>query len=791
MALQQVQSTTYADLGYHNSNTVASVRQRSASYGQAPLSYDQADGYNYPKAPSSYDYHCNPKTFRNRAITSWATPATTDISASDPYIRQSTRGLSQPSYNQQYYRSQSYQDNYNYYPNNSQSSYQTNKLASSSAWVSDCVRNWNTTDYGQPSATRWKSAQALGTVGGTYNDEDYEQEDYYYQSDWQGTDYRRRLNDSSDYNRQYYLNPNDYTNRPASTSPYHHPRYAQQYQYQPSVYFDNDLDTSYPPRPASVPNSYSFYYNSHLTTPANPQQQSSLAKTKMYGQQTTMPGGGYYDGKNDLYGTTGQSYNVYGSGGYGTGQNYGTGGQYRTGATGSVPYGQNNTTQGQYGTSLGSQGQYASSSGQYGHVGQYGQTDSAQYGSGQGTYGPNPGAQSQYGTSGVGAYGNANTTASTAQHNHPPYFHQDGACAQAGQASYDQQQNQHYSNGYPPSMMPSATGSNANYDSYGQTYGYEQNPMGKLSAITTTTATTTAVTPNAFNLNKMGTANTTAKSPYGMSGPYGNDTSNTYLDYYRKLYYPYDPITGEYMKDSPNLDTTTGANMLPNVMPSGVGGDTSAMMGQGGQMMNRGGAGAGGRYGTNFGSQPYDLAATTGVGNMLATGGGYNYPRFNENEDSLLLCCDFLIPRPSINCLIIALFAMLVLVIIFMVVKFTIIYPSETINPETVALVDQVTVLLLFGALITLVWIFGIYFTSRRTRRQISNLLSCVSPASSNNRQAYQTSLAADYDGYAGYGTNTIGPNQHHQHSHGSSVAHGTRYNGTNGSNYRYANQFV
>jgi len=70
---------------------------------------------------------------------------------------------------------------------------------------------------------------------------------------------------------------------------------------------------------------------------------------------------------------------------------------------------------------------------------------------------------------------------------------------------------------------------------------------------------------------------------------------------------------------------------------------------------------------------------------------------------------------------------MLVLVVIFTVVKFTIIYPViDKSHQDTVEVVDQITVFLLLAALAALIWIFMIYFTSRKTRQQISSLLSCT-----------------------------------------------------------------
>lgn len=315
-------------------------------------------------------------------------------------------------------------------------------------------------------------------------------------------------------------------------------------------------------------------------------------------------------------------------------------------------------------------------------------------------------------------------------------------------------------------------------------------------APTTTNPYATNATASSLAMKSAGAA-PGAKNPFGPGGPYGLDQSN--LDYYRKLYYPYDPITGEYMKDA----TPPGDTGPPTFGAAGPGGGLGAGAFGGGahsHLSSQYGA-VGGRAG---GAASYmNGGVGGGVPGVMVPGHGYSPygPYGDQEQDSLLLCCDFLIPRPSITCLIITLFAMLVLIIIFTVVKFTIIYPADASNAETLALVDQIVVLLLFGALISLLWIFGIYFTSRRTRRQISNLLSCTT-----GNQALDHTLVADYDGYVYANSTSIpgAPGSHnHTHSHqtvvgaGGRTALGSASVGARGGggganyNYRYANNFV
>lgn len=285
-----------------------------------------------------------------------------------------------------------------------------------------------------------------------------------------------------------------------------------------------------------------------------------------------------------------------------------------------------------------------------------------------------------------------------------------------------------------------------------------------------------------------------AKNPFGIGGPYGLDASN--LDYYRKLYYPYDPITGEYMKDA--TPPTEGAGGLRP-------GDIAAMTEQQRMLYLRtqgaagGGAGAGGAGGMGgagmFGGAHSHLGGGGAYGAMGVGGGGSSYVDGAGNplpmtsmvtstygygpdgtpaeQESLLLCCDFLLPKPSMTCLIITLFVTLVLIIIFTVVKFTIIYPADTSSAETLAFVDQIVVLLLAGALIWLIWIFGVYFTSRRTRAQIRHLLSCSSGFSRSGQHHHHHqghhldhTLVQDYDGYVYANTGTTGTGGVHNHNH-------------------------
>ncbi|KAJ6215743.1 hypothetical protein RDWZM_010243 [Blomia tropicalis] len=358
--------------------------------------------------------------------------------------------------------------------------------------------------------------------------------------------------------------------------------------------------------------------------------------------------------------------------------------------------------------------------------------------------------------------------------------------------------------------------------------------------------------PPYYNTNMMQSSNnprqyalnstTKSKNPFGPAGPYGSDSSNPLLDYYRKLYYPYDPITGEYMKDAtpPGQESTRGGG--------GLGGGSGGIGGSGGPPLTgvaamtnaqqlaylRTGALPPGMGGSTTAHSHISSAAAArsgpygGGGPMMDSYGGggpsqmmtnYYGPYMDQDQDSLLLCCDFLIPRPSITCLIISLFVILVMIIIFTVIKFTIIYPMDASNAETVMLLDQIVYILLFAAIVSLLWIFGIYFTSRRTRRQITSLLSCTNGGiglqgvGRNSRTGLgrggimssidHTIMPIDntYEGYVyansgtNAATNVTHQHQHNHHSHRTTTGNGsintTRSAAGNVSNYRYANNFV
>lgn len=140
-------------------------------------------------------------------------------------------------------------------------------------------------------------------------------------------------------------------------------------------------------------------------------------------------------------------------------------------------------------------------------------------------------------------------------------------------------------------------------------------------------------------------------------------------------------------------------------------------------------------------------------------------------------------------------------------------------NAETVMLLDQIVYILLFAAIVSLLWIFGIYFTSRRTRRQITSLLSCTNGGiglqgvGRNSRTGLgrggimssidHTIMPIDntYEGYVyansgtNAATNVTHQHQHNHHSHRTTTGNGsintTRSAAGNVSNYRYANNFV
>ncbi|OTF83143.1 hypothetical protein BLA29_008013, partial [Euroglyphus maynei] len=161
----------------------------------------------------------------------------------------------------------------------------------------------------------------------------------------------------------------------------------------------------------------------------------------------------------------------------------------------------------------------------------------------------------------------------SAQHNHPPYYSQ-----QQHHQSYQhntepihQQYDHSYQNGYPPGNRPTYDygGNPQPYSSPYPDRSYQQPPPQPQPQSQPPPPIKPSYPPS-LNV-KPPPPITTAKNPYGQTGPYGIDSTNPYADYYRKLYYPYDPITGEYMKDAtpPGGDTGT-TNLLPNVMPDSM-----------------------------------------------------------------------------------------------------------------------------------------------------------------------------------------------------------------------------
>lgn len=367
------------------------------------------------------------------------------------------------------------------------------------------------------------------------------------------------------------------------------------------------------------------------------------------------------------------------------------------------------------------------------------------------------------------------------QHNHPPYYSYGNDAIGGGQ--YD---SSNYSSVYPtgpqppqikmqpphqqqlqPPMQPMQPNdpfqanqygaSSSNYTSYadsGHLYqqtmqAQQQQQQQHLMPALPPIKPNPPPAPTTLNLKPGG-----PKNPYGQTGPYGSDATNQYVDYYRKLYYPYDPITGEYMKDATPPGDTTTSNMLPNVLP-----DSAAAMAQRQQ------AYASGRY-SSAGINRFPMMANY-------------YGQYENEKDSLLLCCDFLIPRPNIKCLLITLFIILVLIILIAVIRFLASSGGDQ-SEELATLLEQMLMFLLIGAFLDLVWIIGIYFTSRRTRHQIANILSCVT-----NQTMVEHTLGVDGYVYS----NTNAQNLHHPQSTLARINNRQSYgNIPSSTNYRYNN---
>lgn len=245
--------------------------------------------------------------------------------------------------------------------------------------------------------------------------------------------------------------------------------------------------------------------------------------------------------------------------------------------------------------------------------------------------------------------------------------------------------------------------------------------------------------PSKLNLSR--TTGSSGRNPYSQTGPYGSDSTNPYIDYYRKLYYPYDPITGEYMKDvTPPGDTNNTNPLISDLIMN----DSGRMIGGSGRNIPQSSLNP--QYGDNHSyHHSHSHPQRYGHNQNHHYGSGFYYDPLESNEnDSLLLCCDFLIPRPNIKCSLITLFILLILIILIAIIRFLVSSTgSDDQNAELAALLEQMCMLLLIGAFIVLLWIIGIYFTSRRTRDQISRLLSCQSNG------PFSTTLVNDYcNGY-------------------------------------------
>ena len=417
-------------------------------------------------------------------------------------------------------------------------------------------------------------------------------------------------------------------------------------------------------------------------------------------------------------------------------------------------------------------------------------------------YPPDPYAVQQQGQN---QYGSISYPSS--QHNHPTYYGEQGS--QHQQAAPPPPSGSYYDQNYSQTHHPSSQGQSYHHQHhtesvYGSTshqpaqnsyYGAQQQQQHEMGYSHQPAAAPQQSLPPPASAAQP-SAIKTKPSPFGATGPYGIDAQNSSLDYYRRLYYPYDPITGEYMKDATPPGGGEGGSSFPgpdtsSTRPyaSGTGGYGAAMN----DTMN-GGWNANATSVSASGQMMMMNAATAAA--AAAAGGANLNPymiRPYQENDSLLLCCDFLIPRPSINCLIIALFTMLVLIVIFTVVKFTIIYPAvDKSHQETLILVDQITVILLLCALAALIWIFGIYFTSRRTRRQISSLLSCTSASphtssSSYNRRMMRAGyppthpgLVSGYSSGGAYQTTLVNDSMQYNNQYSNSRNYDSNYSNRN-----------
>jgi hypothetical protein len=144
-----------------------------------------------------------------------------------------------------------------------------------------------------------------------------------------------------------------------------------------------------------------------------------------------------------------------------------------------------------------------------------------------------------------------------------------------------------------------------------------------------------------------------------------HDPNYPYLDVYPNIYHPYDPITGEYIKPLQPLERNLSQSLV-----------------------------------------------TTG------------YNSYDNESDSVLLCCDCWRFRIPVNCLTLSLFINLVLLVLFTLIKFHLIDPKNT-SKNTGALIEEIIFILLFTAVVILILILIRYTCSHNRRQQFLSVINC------------------------------------------------------------------
>ena len=152
---------------------------------------------------------------------------------------------------------------------------------------------------------------------------------------------------------------------------------------------------------------------------------------------------------------------------------------------------------------------------------------------------------------------------------------------------------------------------------------------------------------------------------------YSHNPNYPYLDVYPNIYHPYDPITGEFIKP------------LHPTHPS-----------------------------KRYKNRAQTVVSMNGI--------VYN----DEESEEQLLCSDCCKTRIPINCWTVSLITNLILIVLFVAIKFRFVDPTVS-SKNTSALIEEIIFILLFSAICILIAILIRYFCDESHRKVFLSLIKC------------------------------------------------------------------